>query len=146
MQRDVYTEIWTDGSCKNNPGPGSWAYIVRVPGGDVERSGFAEHTTNNRMELTAVIRALRSRPIGDHVTVMSDSRYVVDGAMIYMPSWIKRDFKCVKNDDLWRLLIPELQKRNVNLVWVRGHADNEMNNRVDRLAQDTVAQNIVNMF
>lgn len=132
--------IYTDGACSGNPGPGGWGAILRYKETEKELSGGAAETTNNRMELTAVLTALRLLKEPCIVELYSDSKYVVDAidkGWLYgwqKKDWIKADKKPVLNVDLWQQLLPELKRHDVRLHWVKGHAENEKNNRCDQLA------------
>lgn len=125
------TIIYTDGACKYNPGPGGWGCIVNGK----ELSGGFRHTTNNRMELMAVIKGLSETSPGESVSVFSDSQYVCKP---YNENWItgwrKRKFSKVANSDLWVELDALVSEREVTFIWVKGHASNPYNNRCDRLA------------
>ncbi|MFY9288949.1 MAG: ribonuclease HI [Alphaproteobacteria bacterium] len=132
-------EIFTDGACSGNPGPGGWGALLRY--GDVEKelSGGAPDTTNNRMELMAAIAALESLTKPTHVILHTDSKYVMQGAEEWMPNWIKRgwktaDKKPVKNVDLWQRLDAAMKPHQIKWVWVRGHSGHIENERVDQLA------------
>ena len=132
--------IYTDGACSGNPGPGGWGAILEWQGHQKELSGGEAQTTNNRMELTAVLTALRLLKEPCIVELYSDSKYVVDAidkGWLYgwqKKDWIKADKKPVLNVDLWQQLLPELKRHDVRLHWVKGHAENEKNNRCDQLA------------
>ncbi len=132
--------IYTDGACSGNPGPGGWGAILEWQGHEKELSGGEAQTTNNRMELTAVLTALRLLKEPCIVELYSDSKYVVDAidkGWLYgwqKKGWIKADKKPVLNVDLWQQLLPELARHEVRLHWVKGHAENEKNNRCDQLA------------
>ena len=132
--------IYTDGACSGNPGPGGWGAILMYGAHKRELSGGEADTTNNRMELTAVIRALSLLKEPCIVELYSDSKYVVDAidkGWLYgwqKKDWIKADKKPVLNVDLWQQLLPELKRHDVRLHWVKGHAENEKNNRCDQLA------------
>ena len=132
--------IYTDGACSGNPGPGGWGAILEWQGHEKELSGGEAQTTNNRMELTAVLMALRLLKEPCIVELYSDSKYVVDAidkGWLYgwqKKGWIKADKKPVLNVDLWQQLLPELARHDVHLHWVKGHAENEKNNRCDQLA------------
>ena len=132
--------IYTDGACSGNPGPGGWGAILEWQGHEKELSGGEAQTTNNRMELTAVLTALRLLKEPCIVELYSDSNYVVDAidkGWLYgwqKKDWIKADKKPVLNVDLWQQLLPELKRHDVRLHWVKGHAENEKNNRCDQLA------------
>ena len=132
--------IYTDGACSGNPGPGGWGAILEWQGHEKELSGGEAQTTNNRMELTAVLTALSLLKEPCTVELYSDSKYVVDAidkGWLYgwqKKGWIKADKKPVLNVDLWQRLLPELKRHDVQLHWVKGHAENEKNNRCDQLA------------
>ena len=132
--------IYTDGACSGNPGPGGWGAILEWQGHEKELSGGEAQTTNNRMELTAVLTALRLLKEPCTVELHSDSKYVVDAidkGWLYgwqKRGWIKADKKPVLNVDLWQQLLPLLARHDVHLHWVKGHAENEKNNRCDQLA------------
>ena len=132
--------IYTDGACSGNPGPGGWGAILAWQGHEKELSGGAAATTNNRMELTAVLTALALLKEPCVVELYSDSKYVVDAiekGWLYgwqKKGWIKADKKPVLNVDLWQQLLPQLARHQVHLHWVKGHAENEKNNRCDQLA------------
>jgi ribonuclease HI len=132
-------QIFTDGACRGNPGPGGWGAVMRYKDHEKTLHGGEAHTTNNRMELTAVIRALETltRPCDVHIT--TDSKYVMDGVMQWMPNWKKRgwktvDKKPVKNVDLWQQLDSALQRHQVQWQWVRGHTGHPENELADALA------------
>ena len=133
-------EIFTDGSCKFNPGPGGWGAILRWNGHEKALSGGEKDTTNNRMELTAVLSSLALLKEPCIVELYSDSKYVVDAIekgwlqSWQRKGWIKADKKPVLNVDLWQQLLPLLERHDVRLHWVKGHAENEKNNRCDQLA------------
>jgi ribonuclease HI len=136
-------EIYTDGACRGNPGPGGWAALLVF--GDAEREiyGAEPATTNNRMELTAVIRALEAlkRPVRGHV--YTDSQYVRQGVLQWLASWKARgwktaDKKPVKNQDLWEQLDALTQRHELDWHWVRGHSGHVENERVDALANRAI--------
>jgi len=119
--------VYADGSCIGNPGPGGWGIVVRDPDGVVtERNGHDPSTTNNRMELMGAIEGLRATEPGAHVTVRSDSSYVVNSMTLH--------YKRNKNHDLWELLDAETAARHVRFQWVRGHDTDPINHRADELA------------
>ena len=132
--------IYTDGSCSGNPGPGGWGAILKYGEHEKELSGGEANTTNNRMELTAVISALKLLKEPCEVELWSDSKYVVDAVdkgWVYgwqKKGWRKADNKPALNVDLWEELLPLLKKHSVRWHWVKGHAENEYNNRCDALA------------
>ncbi len=136
-------QIYTDGACRGNPGPGGWGALITTADGDQELSGAENDTTNNRMELTAAIMALREVPAGSKVDLYTDSKYVMDGLNEWMPAWKKRgwktaDRKPVKNQDLWQALDEVSARHQVRWHWVKGHAGNDGNERVDRLANKAI--------
>ena len=132
--------IYTDGACSGNPGPGGWGAILEWNGMEKELSGGAADTTNNRMELSGVIEALRALKEPCAVELYTDSKYVfdaVDKRWVYgwrSKGWVKSDKKPALNVDLWEQLLPLLERHEVRWHWVKGHAENEKNNRCDRLA------------
>lgn len=132
--------IYTDGACSGNPGPGGWGAILEYQGVERELSGGEEKTTNNRMELTAVLQALQCLKQPCIVELYSDSKYVIDalqkGWAIGWRSrgWRKADKKPALNLDLWAALLAECEKHEMHYHWVKGHADNPKNNRCDELA------------
>jgi ribonuclease HI len=132
-------EIWTDGACKGNPGPGGWGAVLKAGVHEKELFGGAAQTTNNRMELTAVIEALRSLKRRCRVILHTDSQYVQLGVTEWLPMWIRRGWKtagnkAVKNADLWRELAHLATQHDVDWRWVKGHAGVAGNERADRLA------------
>lgn len=132
--------IWTDGACSGNPGPGGFAAIVQYTDMEQEICGGEKSTTNNQMELIAVIEALYSLSEPSKVTLYSDSQYVCNAVnQFWLQNWVasnwkKSDGKSVSNVDLWKELLPLLEKHEVTFNWVKGHNNNEMNERCDRLA------------
>lgn len=132
--------IYTDGACSGNPGPGGWGAILEFHGTEKELSGGEAQTTNNRMELTAVIEALHALKEPCHVELYSDSKYFIDAVekgWVYgwkKKGWIKSDRKPALNTDLWEEILQLLRIHDVHLHWVKGHAENEKNNRCDQLA------------
>jgi ribonuclease HI len=129
-------EIYTDGACSGNPGPGGYGVVMKFRGHRKELSQGYRLTTNNRMELLAVIVALESLKYpGTEVTVFSDSKYVVDAIRLgWLDNWIRKAFNKVKNPDLWIRFNRVYRQHNVIFIWVKGHADNQENNRCDELA------------
>ncbi len=132
-------EIYTDGACKGNPGPGGWGAILRYKGREKTLSGAEPHTTNNRMEMTAVIRALEALKRPCRVRLTTDSQYVKNGITQWLPQWKRRGWKTaagkpVKNADLWRRIDELAQRHDIEWHWVRGHAGHPENERADRLA------------
>ena len=133
-------EIFTDGACSGNPGPGGWAAILRFNGIEKELSGGEKDTTNNRMELTAVIKALEALRYPCNVKLTTDSKYVCDAInqkWVYGwrdNNWRKKNKKPALNPDLWQQLQSLLEKHNVEFIWVKGHNDHPENERCDKLA------------
>jgi ribonuclease HI len=132
-------QIFTDGSCKGNPGPGGWAALLRLGKHEKELSGGDAHTTNNRMELTAAIRGLEALTEPCAVELYSDSKYVLDGITKWAEGWQRRGWinaskKPVRNPDLWHELIEASAKHAITWYWVKGHDGHPENERVDRLA------------
>jgi ribonuclease HI len=135
--------MFTDGACSGNPGPGGWGAILRSGAHEKELSGGEPATTNNRMEMTAVIRGLAALKQPSSVILHTDSRYVLDGATKWIQNWKKNgwktaDKKPVKNDDLWRLLEVEASRHAIHWKWVRGHAGHPENERADALARAAI--------
>jgi ribonuclease HI len=142
MTKD-HVEIFTDGACSGNPGPGGWGALLRYNGTEKELSGRVKDTTNNRMELMAAIMALESLKRPAKIKLYSDSKYVLDGITQWVPGWQKRgwktaDKKPVKNIDLWQRLVEAAAPHDVNYIWVRGHAGHAENERVDALARAAI--------
>jgi ribonuclease HI len=136
-------DIWTDGACSGNPGPGGWGAILHYAGVEKELSGAEPATTNNRMELMAAIEALNALKRASKVRLHTDSKYVMDGVTKWIHGWKKNgwktaDKKPVKNEDLWKRLDEANARHEVTWKWVKGHADNEMNNRADELARNAI--------
>jgi ribonuclease HI len=134
-------EIATDGACKGNPGPGGWGAIIRSGSSERELAGGEKLTTNNRMELTAAIEGLNALKRPCHVTLSTDSRYVMDGLTKWIKGWQKNGWKTaakqpVKNADLWQALLDAAKPHRIEWVWVKGHAGHPDNERADKLASD----------
>ena len=132
-------QIFTDGACKGNPGPGGWGALLRMDETERELVGSEPETTNNRMEMTAVIRALQALKRPCDVDLYSDSKYVIDGITKWVFGWRKRGWltaqkKPVLNEDLWREMIAAAAPHQIRWHWVRGHSGHIENERVDRLA------------
>ena len=131
--------IYTDGSCQGNPGPGGWAAILKYGRHEREISGGEKDTTNNRMELRAALEALRALTEPCRVTLYTDSEYLKKGITLWMPNWKRRNWRRkggkLANVDLWMKLDEEIQRHEIHWRWVRGHAGNVMNERVDKLAK-----------
>jgi len=138
-------DIFTDGACKGNPGPGGWAAILRMGAHEKELTGSEAATTNNRMEMTAILRGLTALKEPCAVTVHTDSRYVIDGMTQWIFGWQKRGWvnaakKPVANEDLWRELIAAVRPHKVSWEWVKGHAGHPENERCDALASAEAAR------
>jgi len=136
-------EIFTDGACSGNPGPGGWGAILRTGTHEKELSGGERATTNNRMELMAAIRAFEALKSPSTVTIHTDSRYVMDGVTKWIVNWKKNgwrtaDKKPVKNEDLWRALDAAVAPHKVTWRWVKGHNGHAENERVDALARAAI--------
>lgn len=134
-------EVFTDGACKGNPGPGGWGALLRIGRHEKELSGSELDTTNNRMEMTAAIRALNALIEPCEVVLHTDSRYVIDGITKWVHGWKKKGWinasrQPVRNADLWHELIAAALPHKIDWVWVRGHNGHVENERVDRLASD----------
>ena len=140
-------KIYTDGACVGNPGPGGWAAIVLLENENKELFGGEKLTTNNRMELTAAIKALeycaeleKKQPSLKHIKIFTDSTYVKDGITVWINSWEKNNWKTadkknVKNVDLWKKLKELTQSNPIEWNWVKGHSDDPLNDLVDKLAK-----------
>ncbi|WP_079204910.1 MULTISPECIES: ribonuclease HI [Pseudomonas] len=138
-------EIYTDGACKGNPGVGGWGALMIFKGVEKELWGGEAETTNNRMELTAAIRALAELKRACDVRLVTDSQYVMQGIQDWMPNWKKRGWKTaakqpVKNADLWRELDEQVNRHTVTWQWVRGHTGDPGNERADQLANRGVEE------
>lgn len=136
-------QVFTDGACSGNPGPGGWAAIIEENGERREISGGEERTTNNRMELLAVIRALESLGARSRVHVVTDSQYVALGMTRWIHGWQRKGWKttsgsAVKNRDLWQELLELTRKHDVTWEWIRGHDGHPENERADALAREAI--------
>ena len=137
-------EIYTDGACSGNPGPGGWGVLIReLDKEDTEISGGEKDTTNNRMELLAAIKALESIENNKEIIIYTDSKYVKDGITQWISNWKKNNWKTsnkkpVKNVDLWIKLDNAIQNKKINWKWVKGHDGNEGNEKADFLAQSAL--------
>jgi ribonuclease HI len=134
-------EIFTDGACKGNPGPGGWGAVIRYGKHEKEISGGEPDTTNNRMELAAAIQALKILIEPCHIKLHTDSKYVLDGITKWIHGWQRNGWKNaskqpVRNADLWRDLIDATARHQVEWIWVKGHNGHPENERADRLASD----------
>ena len=140
--------IYTDGGCSGNPGPGAWAYILLEPGRETQNAGFVSNTTNNRMELQAVIGALeavgkRSNLPAVEIELFTDSQYVKNGISDWIHNWIRNGWKTrskqpVKNQDLWRQLLDLSSKMSIHWRWLQGHAGDRYNEACDTLVQEAI--------
>lgn len=133
--------IYTDGSCLGNPGPGGWAALLSFKGKERMIQGKSKDTTNNRMELTAVIKALDTLKESCHIELFTDSKYVMDGAEKWMINWKKKNWmrsknEPVKNVDLWQALDESMLRHNINWHWVKGHSGHPQNEAVDSAARE----------
>lgn len=141
-------EIFTDGACSGNPGAGGWGVILRCGEVEKELSGGAPETTNNRMELTAVIEALKALKRECEIILYTDSRYVMDGVNEWLPNWKRNNWRTtnkkseVKNLDLWQELDKLLPLHKIKWVWVKGHNGHPENERVDKLARTQSRQRL----
>jgi ribonuclease HI len=133
-------EVWTDGACSGNPGPGGWGVLIRIDGKETELHGGEPATTNNRMELMAAISALESQKPGARITLHTDSQYVKDGLTKWIINWKRNGWKNaakepVKNKDLWIRLDAAASSHKVDWRWVKGHSGHAENDRADALAR-----------
>ena len=140
----IRVEIFTDGACSGNPGSGGWGALLRCRGVEKELSGGEKETTNNRMELTAVISALAALKTSCDISLYTDSKYVMDGITRWLPNWKKNGWKTsnkkspVKNVDLWQRLDELAGGHEIRWIWVKGHAGHAENERVDELARNAI--------
>ena len=138
-----HVEIYTDGACSGNPGPGGWGVLMRYNGHEKEMCGGEGETTNNRMEMMAVIKALGALKKRSHVKLYTDSKYVLHGIDEWMEGWKARGWKTaakkpVKNKDLWERIDELVQKHSIEFIWVKGHAGHPENERADELARSGI--------
>ena len=138
-------EAHTDGACLGNPGPGGWGVLLRYGARERELSGGDPDTTNNRMELMAAIQALETLTEACDVTLYTDSKYVQQGISQWLPNWVRRGWKTaggapVKNQDLWERLNAAAKRHHIDWRWVKGHAGDPDNERVDGLARDAATR------
>lgn len=136
-------DIYTDGACRGNPGPGGWAAILRYRDKETLIHGAEAETTNNRMELQAAISVLQKLKHPCSICFTTDSRYLMDGIRQWLPNWKKNGWKTsakkpVKNDDLWRQLDKLVEGHSIKWNWVKGHSGHIENERVDRLANEAI--------
>lgn len=136
--------IYTDGACSGNPGPGGWGAVLFYGDKRKEMSGGEKHTTNNRMEILSVVEALKALKEPCKITVYSDSAYVVNAFQQrwinnwQKNGWVNSQKKPVENQDLWKSLLAQMERHQVQYVKVKGHSDNEWNNRCDQLAREAI--------
>lgn len=138
-------EIYTDGACSGNPGPGGWGVLLKSGGHYKELCGGEEETTNNRMEMQAVIEALKALKKTSDVKLYTDSKYVLQGITEWLPGWKAKNWKTaskkpVKNQDLWQEIDSLVKEHNVEFVWVKGHDGNPGNERADELARQGIQE------
>lgn len=143
MPDEPVVEIFTDGACSGNPGPGGWGAILRCSGHEREINGGAPETTNNRMELTAAIEALSALKKPCRVQLYTDSEYLKNGITQWLPGWKARGWKTagkkdVKNRDLWQKLDSLMQQHVIEFHWIRGHAGHAGNEQADKLARKAI--------
>lgn len=136
-------EMFTDGACSGNPGPGGWGALLRYNGHEKELGGGDADTTNNRMEMMAVIEGLAALKSPCRITLYTDSKYVMDGVTKYLENWKRRGWKTadkkeVKNRDLWERMESEMARHQIEWIWVKGHAGHAENERVDQIARDHI--------
>ncbi len=132
-------EIFTDGACRGNPGPGGWGVLLRFKGKEKSLFGGEAETTNNRMELTAAIKGLQALTRASNITLTTDSKYVLQGITEWLVNWKKRGWKTankkpVKNVDLWKMLDAEIKAHTIEWKWVKGHSGHRENEIADQLA------------
>jgi ribonuclease HI len=143
LDRGDTVDIFTDGACSGNPGPGGWAAILRWRDTEKELSGYASDTTNNRMEMIAAIQGVEALKRGVQARLYTDSTYVRDGITRWIERWKKNGWrtaakKPVKNEDLWRRLDTALEGHQVEWHWIKGHSGHVENERCDQLARDRI--------
>ena len=137
-------DIYTDGACLGNPGPGGWAFIIKYNGGKIkEFSGSEKYTTNNKMELTAAIKAVKYFKKKIIINLYTDSKYLKDGITIWIKKWKLNGWKTsnkkkVKNSDLWKVLEEGIKDHKIHWVWVKGHNENIFNEKADMLAKKAI--------
>ena len=136
-------DIYTDGACSGNPGPGGWGVLIEIDNENIELSGGDRETTNNRMELMAAIKALEEIDKDYEITLYTDSNYVKDGITSWISNWKKNNWKTaskkdVKNKELWMRLDEAIKNKNISWVWVKGHAGNAGNEQADYLARSAL--------
>ena len=147
MKKTEKVQIFTDGACKGNPGPGGWGAILRFQDNEKEINGYESLTTNNIMELMAVIESLKAISKPFQIEITTDSKYVKNGITSWIHNWKKNGWKTaakkpVKNKELWIELDHLIQKHNVSWKWVKGHSGHIENERADELANEAITNNI----
>ncbi len=140
-----HLEIYTDGACSGNPGPGGWGAVLIWDGIEKKLSGYEEVTTNNRMELKAAIEGIKSIKREVPLKIYTDSQYVKNGITLWMPKWLRTDWKNgkIKNIDLWQELNSLVHRFSIEWHWVRGHAGDKYNEMADELARNAIYNNLV---
>ena len=137
-------DIYTDGACIGNPGPGGWAFVIKYSNGETkEFSGSEKYTTNNKMELTAAIKAIKYFKKKIIINIYTDSKYLKDGITIWIKKWKLNGWKTsnkkkVKNSDLWKLLEEKIHNHEIHWTWVKGHDENILNEKADMLAKKAI--------
>ena len=144
-------DIYTDGACRGNPGPGGWGVLLRMNGVEKVLKGSEQHTTNNRMELTAAIKGLQALTRPCEVSLYTDSQYVRQGMMDWIAGWKKRGWRNsknepVKNADLWQQLDASASSHSIQWFWVKGHSGHPDNDRVDMLANEAIDELLEGQF
>ena len=147
MNKTEKVQIFTDGACKGNPGPGGWGAILRFQDNEKEINGYESLTTNNIMELMAVIESLKAISKPFEIEITTDSKYVKNGITSWIHNWKKNGWKTaakkpVKNKELWIELDHLIQKHNISWKWVKGHSGHKENERADELANEAITNNI----
>ena len=150
MENSEKIKMYTDGACKGNPGIGGWGVLIQDSKTETELNGFSPSTTNNKMELNAVIMGLKSLNSRRIVTVITDSQYVKNGISQWIINWKKNGWKTaskkpVKNKELWQTLDSLVQKHDVHWEWVRGHSGHPGNERADQLANKGIEEHLQNI-
>ena len=144
MPASPEVRITTDGACKGNPGPGGWAAILQWNGTEKVLSGAERLTTNNRMEMTAALKALEAMKRPASITLVTDSKYLLEGMTQWIHGWKRNGWRnaakhAVKNDDLWKALDAAARPHSIRWEWVKGHSGHPMNERADALANEAIA-------
>jgi len=142
---DGTIQIWSDGACTGNPGPGGWGTVIRFGHEEIELSGYSPRSTNNIMEMTGALEGIRRTPEGSKITVTTDSQYLLKGMTQWLTGWKRRgwkkaDGKPVLNKEIWMALDKEAQTRTIRWHWVRGHSGHPENERCDELARNAITQ------